>query len=163
MKTLLVQFASYHLWANSVLTSRIQKLPAEQYTQTVNSSFPTLLATLLHEWDAESIWWQRMKLQEQVVRPSDGFTGDMDAAIKGLLNQSRQWQEWVQQAQEHMLEHEFIYQTSRKEKFKQPVFQVLLHLFNHGTYHRGQVVTMLRLLGVVDIPATDFIIWSRSR
>jgi uncharacterized damage-inducible protein DinB len=163
MKTLLTQLASYNLWANGLLTACIQKLPAHLHTQTVHGSFPSLQATLLHQWDAESVWWQRMKLQEQVIWPSAGFSGDLDAVIKSLLNQSRQWQEWVQQAQDHMLEHEFIYQSSKKEKFKQPVFQVLLHLFNHGTYHRGQLVTMLRQLGVTDIPASDFIIWSRSK
>jgi uncharacterized damage-inducible protein DinB len=163
MKTLLTQLAAYNLWANGLLTACIKKLPAHLHTQTIASSFPSLQATLLHQWDAESIWWQRMKLQEQVVRPSAGFSGDLDAVVKGLLNQSRQWQEWVQQAQDHMLGHEFIYQSSKKEKFKQPVFQVLLHLFNHGTYHRGQLVTMLRQIGVTDIPASDFIIWSRSK
>jgi uncharacterized damage-inducible protein DinB len=40
---------------------------------------------------------------------------------------------------------------------------MLLHVFNHGTYHRGQLVTMLRQLGIENIPATDFIVWSREK
>jgi uncharacterized damage-inducible protein DinB len=40
---------------------------------------------------------------------------------------------------------------------------MLLHLFNHNTYHRGQLVTMLRQLGMDKIPATDFIVWSRKK
>jgi uncharacterized damage-inducible protein DinB len=36
-----------------------------------------------------------------------------------------------------------------------------MHIFNHNTYHNGQLVTMLRALGVVTIPATDFIVWTR--
>jgi uncharacterized damage-inducible protein DinB len=40
---------------------------------------------------------------------------------------------------------------------------MLLHLFNHGTYHRGQLVTMLRELGIEKIPPTDFIVWSRRK
>lgn len=163
MKTLLTQFAAYHLWAHGVLADVIQALPPEQQTQSLTSSFPSLHLTLLHLWDAESIWWQRMKLQEQIVRPSNGFVSTTDAVIKGLLTQSRQWNEWVQEAQPHMLEHEFIYHNSKRQKFKQPVWQVLIHMFNHGTYHRGQLVTMLRQLGVTKIPATDFIVWSRMR
>lgn len=163
MKTLLHQFAACNLWANNLLAACIRELPEELQTQATTSSFPGLQATLLHMWDAESIWWQRIKLREQIIRPSEEFKGNSDAAIKGLLEVSRQWSDWVQSAQEHMLEHEFIYRNSKREQFKQPVWQVLLQVFNHGTYHRGQLVTMLRQLGVTKIPVTDFITWSRSR
>jgi uncharacterized damage-inducible protein DinB len=162
MKTLLAQFAAYNLWANGVLTACILELPPDVQTKEIVSSFPSLQATLLHMLDAESIWWQRMKLQEQIVRPSTTFSGNTQELSKELLEQSKQWNDWVQAAQEHMLEHEFIYHTSKREKFKQPVWQVLLHLFNHGTYHRGQLITMLRQSGVTKLPNTDFIAWSRS-
>ncbi|HEY0067873.1 MAG TPA: DinB family protein, partial [Flavisolibacter sp.] len=108
-------------------------------------------------------WWQRMKLLEQIVRPSDSFTGSCEDAAKGLMAQSRQWHEWVLNAQEHMLDHEFIYQNNKREKFKQSVYLVLTHIFNHGTYHRGQLVTILRQLEVGNIPGTDFILWSRKK
>jgi uncharacterized damage-inducible protein DinB len=78
------------------------------------------------------------------------------------LLQNKQWIEWISNAQEHMFQHEFIYLNSKKEQFKQPVYQVLVHIFNHGTYHRGQLVTMLRQLGVEKIPQTDYIVWTRK-
>ena len=163
MKILLTQFSTYHLWANQLMLERIQQLPKELQEQTVASSFPSLAATVQHLWDAESIWWQRMKLQEVIVPPSENFSGSFDDRAQGLMNQCRQWHEWVLQAQEYMLDHEFIYYNSRKEKFKQAVYQVLLHVFNHGTYHRGQMVNMMRQLEVSNIPATDFIVWSRKK
>ena len=163
MKTLLTQFATYHVWAGGLLADCILALEPQLPTQPVPSSFPSLHETLLHMWDAESIWWQRMKLQEQIVRPREQPTDDTRVVIKGLMEQSRQWAGWVQDAQPHMLEHAFIYYNSKREKFKQPVWQMLLHLFNHGTYHRGQIVTMLRQLGITTIPQTDFIVWSRMR
>jgi uncharacterized damage-inducible protein DinB len=43
------------------------------------------------------------------------------------------------------------------------VYQILLHLANHNTYHRGQLVNMLRQLGVEKIPQTDFVVWSRKK
>ena len=163
MKIILTQFSAYHLWANQLIVDCIKPLPQEQKIKEIESSFNSLTKTLLHMWDAESIWWQRMKLQEQIVRPSDGFAGSFDELAAALMAQSKLWNDWVQAAQKHMLDHEFIYYNSKKEKFKQSVYQVLLHLFNHGTYHRGQLVTMLRQLGVTDIPATDFIVWSRKK
>lgn len=163
MKILLTQFSAYHLWANQQLLDVIKTLPPQQQTQTIASSFASLTKTVLHLWDAESIWWQRMKLQERIVRPSESFEGSFEELAAALIAQSRQWNDWIVAAQKHMLDHEFIYYNSKKEKFKQPVYQVLMHLFNHGTYHRGQLVTMLRQLGVTDIPATDFIVWSRKK
>lgn len=138
-------------------------MPEEKQTQTVASSFDSLLKTVVHMWNAESIWWQRMKLSERIVAPSESFHGNMKEASESLLQQNRQWNDWVIQAQEHMLQHQFIYQNSKREQFKQPVYQMLLHLFHHGTYHRGQLVTMLRQLGVDKIPPTDFIVWSRKK
>lgn len=114
-------------------------------------------------WDAESIWWQRMKLQERTAFPSENFNGNMQDTTTELLQQNKQWHDWIQGATEHQLQHVFQYQNSKREQFKQPLCQMLLHLFNHGTYHRGQLVTILRQLGVEKIPATDFILWSRKK
>jgi len=163
MKILLSQFSAYHLWANQLLIERIEKLPSEVQMQNVASSFTSLHETLLHMWNAEAIWWQRMKLLEQISIPGDGFHGTTGDAIKGLMQQSKQWHEWIMGAHEHMFDHEFIYQNSKKESFKQPIYQMLLHVFNHGTYHRGQLVTILRQLEVGSIPQTDFIVWSRKK
>ncbi len=163
MKELFVQLAAYNIWANQLLLSAIESLPEEQQRAVVKSSFSSLQETALHMWNAESIWWQRIKLYERVVAPGEDFSGGIKEISAGLLQQNRKWQEWIMNAQEHMLQHEFIYYNLKKEKFKQPTYQMLLHLFNHGTYHRGQIVTMLRQLGADKIPQTDFIVWSRKK
>lgn len=163
MKEILVQLSDYHIWANQLLLSVIEELPEEKQKLEMPSSFSSLFKTVIHMWDAESIWWQRLKLQERIVIPSQDFSGDMKDAAAGLMHQNRQWQQWISSAQEHVLQHVFHYQNSKKEQFKQPVYQMLLHLYNHGTYHRGQLVNLLRQAGVTKIPATDFIVWSRKK
>lgn len=163
MKEVFAQYAAYHLWANGLLLALVENLPEEQQTAGIRSSFPSLYKTVLHTLDAESIWWQRLKLQEKITRPSESFTGNFTGLSKQLLQQNRQWIEWIAGANDAALQHEFIYYDSKKNRFKQPVYQMLLHLFNHGTYHRGQIVTMLRQIGVEKIPSTDFIAWSRKK
>lgn len=163
MKEILQQLASYNLWANSLLMEAIKKSPEEFHQQEIRSSFSSLLKTVLHMWNAESVWWQRLKLQERIIEPKDNFNGSMNDAIEGLMQQSKQWREWVVNSQEHHLDHVFEYRNFQGQQFKQPIFQMLLHLFNHDTYHRGQLVTMLRQLGVEKIPQTDFIVWSRKK
>lgn len=163
MKEILQQLAVYNIWANNLLWGAIKNLPEQMHQQEIPSSFNSLQKTLLHMWNAESVWWQRMKLQERITEPVDYFKGNINEVIAGLQHQNRQWKEWVDNAQGHDFDHVFQYQNSMGEQFKQPLFQMLLHLFNHGTYHRGQVVTMLRQLGVEKIPQTDFIVWSRKK
>ena len=163
MKEILVQYASYNLWANQKLVAEINRLTPEQLTQTIGSSFPSVLLTVSHLRDAESMWWQRIRLIEKPVRPSDHFTGTPPELFKALLAQSAQWKAWVEQASVPQLEHVFAYYNQQKEHFKNTVYQTLLHLFNHSTYHRGQLITMLRQLGITTIPNTDFIGYIRKK
>ena len=163
MKDLLSQLAAYNIWANQKLLEVILSLPAEKQQQELPSSFKSLYTTVLHMLSAESVWWQRMKLQERIIPPMENFKGSMQELATELLQQNRQWQEWINSATEPMLDHVFQYYSFQKESFKQPIFQMLMHVFNHGTYHRGQLVNMLRQLGIEKIPQTDFIVWSRKR
>jgi uncharacterized damage-inducible protein DinB len=163
MKELLRQLAAYNVWASQKLCEVVSTLSPELQQKELPSSFASLLSTILHMWDAESIWWQRMKLQEVITRPSENFSGNATEAMQGLLQQSKLWEEWINAATDMGLDHVFSYQNTKREKFKQPVYQVLLHIMNHGTYHRGQLVNMLRQLSHQKIPATDFIVWSRKK
>jgi uncharacterized damage-inducible protein DinB len=43
------------------------------------------------------------------------------------------------------------------------MYQVVMQVMNHGTYHRGQIVNMLRQVGQQKIPGTDFILWCRKK
>ena len=162
MKTLLQQLAGFNTWANQKLTELILSLPEDLYQKEVASSFPSIHFTLLHMWSAEHIWWQRLKLAEYVQFPGEKFTGNFEELSAQLLQLSQQWFTWIQQANDVNLTHVFAYQNSKKEHFKQPVYEMLLHLFNHQSFHRGQIVSMLRQLGADKIPPTDFIVYSRS-
>jgi uncharacterized damage-inducible protein DinB len=53
------------------------------------------------------------------------------------------------------------YPDLRGNLHRQPVWQLLLHCFNHSTQHRGQVITLMRTLGLGDIPANDLVVFQR--
>src|SRR5258706_5206198 len=107
MKELLLQFTGYNIWANQKIMEAILALPEEKQMADVPSSFSSLFRTVLHMWDAESLWWQRMKLQERLVRPSENFKGSMKDVINGLMQQSNQWQDWISSASDIALDHVF--------------------------------------------------------
>ena len=163
MKKIILQYAAYNVWANQRMADCITNLSDEQLNKEINSSFNSVYKTFLHLWDVESIWWQRMKLQEIVEWPGLKFTGSVLELAANLMQQSKQWKEWIDIATEAALNHEFIYKNSKKEQFKQPVCEVLHHLFNHQSFHRGQLVTMLRQVGVEKLPGTDLITFMRKK
>ncbi len=162
MKELLQQYAAYNIWATRLLVDRINKLTEEEINREIASSFPSLYKTIQHMWLAEEAWWQRLKLVENLDLQSYKFTGPFNELIANLAKQSQQWAEWVNAATENQLEHVFAY-IRNKEQIKMPVYQMLQHVFNHASYHRGQLVTILRQLGADKIPATDFSAYCRLK
>jgi len=163
MKELLDQYTAYNLWANKSITDLILSLDEAQHRQKVESSFPTLYATVLHMWVAETAWWQRVKLLDKITIPAEKENPDMEHVAQGLIYQSAQWVEWVNNSSEMMLKQEYSFQNSKNELFKQPVYETVLHVNNHSTYHRGQLVTMMRTLGVKTLPQTDFMAFLRKK
>lgn len=161
LKQILMPYAAYNHWAHEVFCGTIQKLPLETQNAAIGGPFGTLEAVLKHLWETEAIWWQRLKLEERIVLPTDQFSGDVQAVCAALLKSSQQYKAWVGAATEAALAHTIEYRNNKRQAFKQPVYQILLHLFNHQTYHRGQMAHALRTLGVT-LPATDFIVWSRK-
>lgn len=59
------------------------------------------------------------------------------------------------------LDEVFVYRNSKGEEFKNTVGEVLLHMLNHSTYHRGQITALLKNNGI-EPPATDYIIFKRK-
>lgn len=163
MKKIFVQYAAYNVWANQRIIDCVSNLTDEQINQKINSSFKSIYATVAHLWDVESIWWQRVKLQEQEEWPSHGFKGSVLELCNNLMKQSKHWKEWIDLTTDATLEHEFIYRNTKKQQFKQPVYEALQHLFNHQTYHRGQLITMLRQVGLEKVPNTDLISFLRKK
>ena len=163
MKEILQQYVAYNTWANQRLFDCIINLSDDQVDREIISSFSSIKKTVCHIWDAESIWWQRLKLSERISRPSEEFSGSLTEMIRKLNQQSIEWKDWIDNSSETQLQHVFAYQNTKREQFKQPVYEMLMHLFNHGTYHRGQLVTLLRQTGVDKIPATDMIVFYRKR
>jgi len=162
MKELLKQLAAYTIWANQQITDVILSIPEEKHTANVPGSFPSLYKTALHMWDAESIWWQRIVSAEKIVVPSAGFTGTMADVVNGMMLQSQQWLAWLNEISEESLNETFHYKSLKGDPFSQPLKEIALHISNHNTYHRGQLVNMLRQLDVSGIPQTDFVHWARK-
>jgi uncharacterized damage-inducible protein DinB len=153
----------YTYWANHRLLEVVAGLSAEEYTRDLASSHGGIHGTLVHAMGAEEIWLRRWKGSS----PSRFYSADDFPTFESLENN---WEMVEMEIQGfcHMLKEEadilvpLTYTDLRGNTFTQPLVQSMQHLANHSTYHRGQVVTMLRQLGKK--PATtDLIAYYRQQ
>ncbi|MBS1599578.1 MAG: hypothetical protein JST75_15240 [Bacteroidetes bacterium] len=160
MKELIDQYAHYNLWAHKRLLDFINTLNMRQHHQQIASSFNSLYKTVLHVWAAETIWFKRFD-RESIRIDTDPFNASMKELSDSLIQLDQKVLDWVLNKDESALVENLTYRNLKGEEFSQPYYLLLMHLFNHGTYHNGQIVTMLRQLKMEKIPDTDFIVWTR--
>jgi uncharacterized damage-inducible protein DinB len=156
MKQLLEQFADYDLWANTRFVERLQRESDAVLDRPVPNSFPNLRATMLHIRDAEHAWWCR--LTGSPVR----WPAEEDRALVTLLPHTQRLHALVHAMDPGALYAHHVYNDLRGNMHHQPAWMMLLHCLNHSTQHRGQLITMMRALGLSEIPANDLVVFQRT-
>lgn len=137
------------------------QLGEDQVDATVESSFPSIRKTVYHVWSAEDIWAQRLHLTEKPVWAEAGFSGSFEEAIKKWQQASEKLLAFTEkQFSDDSFLHVMQYYNLKKQPVKVPVYVCLMQAINHATYHRGQLITMLRQVGVAKLPGTDFHIFA---
>ena len=159
MKALILQQAEYNVWANrriaAILLQHLDLLDVE-----VKSSFTSVRKTVHHIWDAELIWYGRMQGKHLPWPPSAHLF--KDPTIEDFVATSVELVNLVANADEHFLQQATPYRNLKGETFETLNSGILMHCFNHSTFHRGQIVTILRELGVTTLKSTDLIAYLRE-
>lgn len=151
----------YNSWANRRSLESCALLSSEQFTRDLSSSFRSIRDTLAHIMNGEWIWLERFHGRSPSAIPKDEST-DIDALRTrwtGIENNLMRFVAGLTQAD---LDRVMEYKTINFGLYKNPMWQSLQHLANHGTYHRGQIATMLRQLGGTPL-LTDLIHFYRER
>lgn len=152
----------YNAWANGRILEGCAALAADQFTRDLRSSFPSVRDTLAHITAAEWIWSERFHGVSPAGPPAWAHAADRAELGERLAALDRQLTEFASRLSAGDLVQTIEYRNLSGGAFSQPLWQPLQHLANHGTYHRGQVVTMLRQLGAPP-PHTDLIVFYRER
>jgi uncharacterized damage-inducible protein DinB len=163
MKPYIEELTRYNVWANELITSYLLQAGAAIADKEQSSSFPTIRKTLYHLWDAQVIWLARLNGTSLNTWPSQSFNGTLEEAAAGLLANSEEFVRFVAESDEKALERDVVFHSLDKTEYRQKALEILFHVMNHSTYHRGQLITMLRNAGFEEVGSTDLIRYYRSR
>lgn len=156
LKKLISNYASYNVWANQTLVEWLKTKPAESWTKAVASSFPSIHETIIHIWDTERFWLSVLK--DEPAPPSFRhvkFEGTPEEAMQELLKLSNEFNSYIDaQWDTDLLEDCFL--DTPWVKGTLPKYEFIQHAMNHSTYHRGQLITIGRNVGLTDAPMTDY-------
>jgi uncharacterized damage-inducible protein DinB len=152
----------YNYWAHERMLEAVARLTPERYQRDLGSSFGSVHGTLVHMFSAEWIWSERCHGQSprHHVDPSKFPTLDILRAEWTALE--GQWRDYLAQVGESGVDRVYDYTLLSGLASRAPVWQILQHVVNHGTYHRGQVTTMVRQLGAEPPQPTDLIAFYRT-
>jgi uncharacterized damage-inducible protein DinB len=163
LSTLLKDYGAFNFWANSHLVEWLLEKPAGLLEQETPSSFPTLKGTLLHIWSAEDIWLNRLKGVSPTRFLAADFTGTTAELFEGLLHRSAEFRDFLSTQDARFFENKTAYTHTSGVTYSQTNAEIILHCLQHSTFHRGQIITMARSLGLTDVPHTDYILYARQR
>jgi uncharacterized damage-inducible protein DinB len=155
MKEHLLELTDYHFWATRKILEHIAGLPDTVYHQPLVSIFPSLADVVKHLYDVDQNWLSRMHRDfQKAVGDLDSISGAMDAfatlrkAMADFLK-SQDPQAVVR------------YRNSKGEEFANRLEEIIHHMVNHGTYHRGNIAAMVRQLGHPGV-SSDYIVYLRE-
>ena len=158
----ILKHIQYNLWANSRIIEMLKPLDEKLIFTQLKSSFPGIAKTLLHIWDAETIWLKRLQGESLNQLPSKEFHGNKNELLIGLQKSSEAIISFIGSKGDDFISSTISYKTTRGDAYENVAEDILFHLVNHGTYHRGQIITMLRELEIVHVPNTDLINYLRT-
>jgi uncharacterized damage-inducible protein DinB len=153
----------YNYWARDRLLDAVDLLSPEQFTRDLGSSFRSVRDTLAHLHAAEWIWYRRWVGESPTgLPPADRFP-DLASVAAAWRDMEAQIRAYFSPLDDRALEKIIDYKSPAGVLGASMLWQMLQHVVNHQSYHRGQVTTMLRQMGAAPPKAMDLITFYRER
>jgi uncharacterized damage-inducible protein DinB len=157
----LVLQVRFTAWASRRVLESVAPLSSEELHRDLGNSYGGIHGTLVHIFQADSIWFDRV--QGVAGTSLAAYTPDPDFAgfSQSWLAVLDRWVAWAEGLDAAGWNRPVPHRNLKGEPDTQPCWRIALHLVNHASYHRGQVTTMLRQLGYKPAP-TDLMMYYRS-
>jgi uncharacterized damage-inducible protein DinB len=156
-------FARYNAWANHRLYAAIAALPTEALSQDRPAAyFKTILGTLNHILVVDRLWLGRILREDTAGLHLDMILHDNLPELRSARQEEdRRIIDLADRFGPQDFERTVVYKTTGGESFSTELGQLLSHLFNHQTHHRGQLHALLKDAGA-DPPVLDLIYFMRA-
>lgn len=153
----------YHYWARDRVLDAVEPLTPEQFTRDLGNSFHSVRDTLVHLFSADWVWYTRWQGGSPQAMLDPTTFPDAASIRAAWTEQEQKVRALVVQLGENGIDRVIEYRLFSGQASAQPFWQLLQHVVNHGSYHRGQVTTMLRQLGATPPRSVDLIAFYRER
>jgi uncharacterized damage-inducible protein DinB len=152
----------YMLWADRTTLRAVREVSLEDLKRDAGISFGSLLGTMTHILDGQRLWNARFSGQptDQVHPPAE--FPDLLSWITAWEESASHLEAFLASLTDEQLSAPITWTNRRGETFTQPLWHTVLHLVNHCSYHRGQVVSLLRQMGYQP-PSTDLVYYLHQR
>jgi len=152
----------YNAWANRRQLEAAAKVTTEEFLRPMGSSFGSLRDTMAHIYGAEVLWLERFRGLSSAALPDVTQFKDVPSLREKWLEHQARLLDFVSKLTQADLDRVMEYKTLKFGVYRNPLWQSMQHVVNHGTYHRGQVTTLLRQLNAQPI-LTDLMHFYRER
>jgi uncharacterized damage-inducible protein DinB len=159
------QLFAYTEWANGLAIEAAGRLPDESLRRDVGISHRSIFETLLHMAGADWIWLERWNGRSPAKAQAWSRWTPESCADLGMLR--NRWTEledqrahYISQLDESKLAAELPFKLLSGDQSSMPLVAQMQHVANHATLHRGQIVGMIRQLGI-EPPSTDLLFYLR--
>jgi uncharacterized damage-inducible protein DinB len=164
MKRYFTMLAAYNHWANIRLYDMAAALPDELYRKPVGVYFKSLHGTLNHLLTADRIWMHRLAgTGEHPDKLNATIHDDLVSLRAARLAEDQRIVDFVDSLDTANFDQAWDYRTLNGTPQRQPLYEILAHLFNHQTHHRGQAHAALTALGVSEPDPLDLLIMLRAK
>lgn len=153
----------YHYWARDRILDAAAPLTPEQFTRDLGSSFKSVRDTLSHIYGAEWVWHSRWLGTSPTALPDSSQFTDVATIRARWSDLEQQVRGFLTALGEEGLSRPFDYRSLGGLPARTVFWQMVQHIVNHGSYHRGQATTMLRQLGAPPAKGMDLILFYRER
>ena len=163
LKLVFNQLSAYNRWANARLYQAALQLPDEAYNRDVGVFFGSLAGTLNHILIVDRLWLWRLTGQGPIPTQLDQPAADQLRTIAVLRSKEDQRLiDTIRSYEEESFPKTQKYQTTSGSPQEQPLMDILLHIFNHQTHHRGQAHSCLSILTGQEPPSLDLLLCQRG-
>ena len=152
----------YTEWANHRVVRAAATLEVDAFRRDLGASHGGVRGTLAHALSAEWIWVERFKGNSPPKLIDEGEFPDVLALKERWAVVEAHRRAWFDGLKERALNTPLQYRTTEGQLFEAPLAELLQHVVNHSSYHRGQVTVLLRMLGARPV-STDLVLFDRER